>query len=143
MRKGGQTQRRGEEREPHCRRMEIFLLPGGKTTGFVGSRKRARKTGSLELQGSERRKMHKRGGSIRAGPRAQEEGQPSPVLFSISKQRWRRAQSLAGFAARRTLLGTAGPFRARPTASAHLSPGYTTLCSRGQSGSRGPRSGRC
>ena len=66
--------------------------------------------------------MHKSGGSIRAGPRAQEEGQPSPVLFSISKQRWRRAQSLAGFAARRTLLDTAGPFRARPTASDHLSP---------------------
>lgn len=67
-------------------------------------------------RGAKGERCTKEGGSIRAGPRAQEEGQPSPVLFSISKQRWRREQSLAGFAACGTLLDTAGPFRARPTA---------------------------
>lgn len=66
-------------------------------------------------RGAKGERCTKEGGSIRAGPRAQEEGQSSPVLFSISKRR-SRAQSLAGFAVCRTLLDTAGPFRARPTA---------------------------
>jgi len=56
MRKGGQSQRGRKEREPRCRRKEIFLLPGGKTPWLAGCRERARKTGRLGDPGERKEK---------------------------------------------------------------------------------------
>ena len=81
MRKGGQGQWRGKEAEPGCRGVEIFLSTGEETTRFVGCLEGAKRQEGLELQGSERKRCTKAGGSIRAGPKAQEEGWSSLLLY--------------------------------------------------------------